>query len=260
MGALLFLLALSASIFLKVSKASAAESTNHPFLGIRDLKSETCLECHPTKSQGKFVHTAVRMGCEKCHQTVSQNYRTTMTLVATGGDLCARCHEAKNDPFQHQPFKAGECLICHNPHAGAYEAQTRAAVDTLCLSCHMLNQPDVKVSAQTSTVALLDERAYELAAFESAPKLGGDHAASSRSRMASDTVIVKKSGKLDAELNCLSCHDPHASQAEHLLHRATPTGGAVNPVCLRYFSKFLPINAAPRSVRHAEDPSLGRQA
>ena len=202
-GGLLLLLVTSAVWASRISKLSAADSSDqsyletsdHPYLETKDRKTETCLKCHPTKNQGKFVHTAVGMGCESCHQAASADDKTTITLRATGGDLCSKCHEINKDPVLHGPYKAGQCLICHNPHTGAYPAQTRAAVSTLCLGCHMLNQPDVRVNAETKTVSLLDGRTYDLATWESAPKIGAAHFENKLPRRASAPVAVKEPGK-----------------------------------------------------------------
>src|SRR5208337_1460828 len=93
----------------------AEEPIAHPLIEQKDIKSETCLKCHPEKKQGKFVHSAVAMGCENCH-------------------------EASKDPVQHGPYKNGQCLICHDPHCSEFKAQTRAVVNSLCLACHALRQ------------------------------------------------------------------------------------------------------------------------
>lgn len=197
-------LVLSTVWLLGPSRVLVADSADHPYLETRDLNSTTCLQCHPTKDQGKFVHSAIAMGCNKCHGAASQDYKTTMALVATGGTLCKKCHAASDAHFQHQPYQAGECLICHNPHASEFRAQTRAPINTLCLSCHGLNQPDVKVDTKAEMVSLLDGRSYDLASFEQAPKIDGSHHA----------------GNAKAEADCLSCHEPHASELQHLLRKS----------------------------------------
>ena len=88
----------------------AEEPIEHPFIEPKDIKSQTCLTCHPEKKEGKFVHSAVRMGCENCHQAISEKNKTTITLVATGGDLCAKCHETRKDPVLHGPIRTANAL------------------------------------------------------------------------------------------------------------------------------------------------------
>jgi predicted CXXCH cytochrome family protein len=240
-----------------VGRLVAEDAVEHPLIETKDIKSETCLKCHPTKNDAKFVHSAVGMGCENCHQAATENNQTSITLRAAGGDLCAMCHEARKDPVLHGPYKAGQCLICHNPHAGAYKAQTRAAVSTLCLGCHTLNQPDARVNAETKMVSLLDGRAYDLASWESTPKIDGGHSEANMPRMASYPVIVKEPGKPDAEVNCLSCHDPHASKAEHLLRKVVEGRGAAENLSPGYHSDFMCVNAGPQNVPVLPCPFLG---
>jgi predicted CXXCH cytochrome family protein len=253
----MLLLLLSSTIWgLSIGRPFAADSIDHPYVDTKDLRSETCLKCHPTKNQGKFVHTAVGTGCDNCHQIASADNKTTITLIAAGGDLCAKCHELKKDPVLHGPYKAGECLICHNPHTGAYPAQTRAAVNALCLSCHILNQPEARVNAQTKMVSLLDGRVYDLASWESAPKIGVAHSENYMPGRASDPVTAKKPGKNDAVVNCLSCHDPHVTKAEHSQRKAAEGRGAAENLSPGYHGDCARVNGGPQNVPVLQAPFL----
>jgi predicted CXXCH cytochrome family protein len=175
------------------------------------------------------VHTAVGTGCESCHVAASTDGKTTITLRATGGELCSKCHEMNRDSVLHGPYKTGQCLICHNPHSGAYEAQTRAAASTLCLSCHMLNQPEARVNAQAKTVSLLDGITYDLSKWEDAPKIAASHFENKLSGRSSAPAAAKESGKTNPGANCLACHDPHSSRAEHLLRKVAEARGEGYP-------------------------------
>jgi len=217
---ILLLLVISAVWVSRVNGLSAADSTDHPYVDTKDLKPETCLKCHPTKNQGKFVHTAVGMGCENCHQTASADNKTTITLIATGGDLCAMCHEANKDPVQHQPFKAGQCLVCHDPHTGDYKAQTRAPVNTLCFSCHGENPANVKVNTETKLVAILGNQVVSLEVYRQAAKLGLDPGGTSGHPMMGHPLTGKDPHVKDGVISCLSCHNPHSST----LPKLTPAG------------------------------------
>jgi len=197
------------------------------------------------------------MGCENCHTTASADNKTTITLTATGGDLCAKCHKARKDHVQHGPFKAGQCLVCHDPHTGDYTAQTRASVSTLCLSCHMLDQPDARVNAQTKTVSILDGRVYDLSSWQRAPKIGGGHSESNMPSMASDPAIGKEPGKVGAELNCLACHDPHAGKAEHLLRNGPEDRGVAKNLSLGRYGELRRVNGGPQKVPVLQAPFLG---
>jgi len=190
----------------------AEEPIEHPFIEQKDIKSETCLTCHPEKKQGKFVHTAVGTGCENCHQATSEKTKTTITLVATGGDLCAMCHEAAKGPVLHGPYKNGQCLTCHDPHSSEFKAETRAAVNSLCLACHADQQ------AQTETVTLFSSQKISKADFDAIPKIDLDPT----QRFGHPWVthpVAQVADPLHAgeKMSCLSCHTPHASAGENLI-------------------------------------------
>ena len=214
---LFLLFVISAVLVSGISRLSAADSTDHPYVEKKDLKSETCLKCHPTKNQGKFVHTAVGMGCENCHQTTSADNKTTITLIATGGDLCAMCHEANKDPVQHEPFKLGQCLVCHDPHTGAYKAQIRAPVNILCFSCHAAGSSNVKVNTETKLVTTLGDQVLSLEEYNQAPKLGLDRSGNSGHPIMGHPLTGKDPRKKDATLSCVSCHDQHSSALPKLM-------------------------------------------
>ena len=190
----------------------AEEPIAHPFIEQKDIKSETCLTCHPEKKQGKFVHTAVGMGCENCHQATSEKNKTTITLVATGGDLCAMCHEAAKDPVLHGPYKNGQCLTCHDPHSSEFKAETRAAVNSLCLTCHTVQR------VQGETVTLFSSVKISKADFEAIPKIELDPTLRFGHPWVTHPVAqVADPLRAGEKMSCLSCHAPHASANENLI-------------------------------------------
>lgn len=197
----------------------AQTATEHPYVDPGKIKSETCLNCHPDKNEGKFVHTTGTSGCGGCHRVTSEKRNTTIALVSEGGGLCITCHEVKQSVVVHFPYKAGQCLVCHNPHSSAFPSQTRAAIGTLCMSCHGANSPDVKVDLGTKTVSLLGGRTIDLASYERAQKISAGHWEKSKSQPVSNPSAV--------EMNCLSCHNAHTSEAKGLLSRTRARREAV---------------------------------
>lgn len=195
----------------------AQEMTEHPFIEPHDIRSETCLTCHPDKKEGKFVHSAVTLGCERCHHAASENGRTTITPVATGGELCATCHKAKNDPVLHGPYKNGQCMTCHDPHTSNFPRQARAEANTLCLSCHGVNQPDVKIDADAQEVSMLGGRIVSFADYRQAPKIGLDRSGTRGHPVTGHPVAGKDPRQEGTTLSCLSCHVPHSSAIPKLL-------------------------------------------
>jgi predicted CXXCH cytochrome family protein len=219
------ILLLSIFLFLRVSQTSAERPIEHPYIEAKDIKPETCLTCHPEKRQGKFVHTAARNGCENCHQVVSEGNRTGITLVATGAELCAKCHEVKKGPVLHGPYENGQCLLCHDPHSSEFEAQTRSAVDSLCLECHAPKH------VTADTISLFGLRTISKAEFEVIPKIELDPTWRIGHPRPSHPVAGIADPLHGGEaMSCLSCHDPHASTLPDLIV-LTKTGGNVCDAC-----------------------------
>lgn len=210
--------------------ASAQETLEHPYIEAKDVKPETCLTCHPETKQGKFVHTAVKMGCPECHHIVTGKSHTTITLFALGSNLCAKCHEARVDPVLHGPYKNGECLICHEPHVSDFKAQIRADVNSVCLECHA---PKPQAG---STVSLYGLQTISKAEFEAAPKIDLDPSLRfGHPRPAHPVAGVPDPLHSGENMSCLSCHVPHASTLAHLLVSAG--GEGVCDACHRAIDK-----------------------
>jgi predicted CXXCH cytochrome family protein len=158
------------------------------------------------------------MGCVSCHQIISEKNETTITLFATGGDLCAKCHEPQRDPVLHGPYKNGQCLICHDPHSSEFKAQTRSAANSLCLACHLSK------SGTGSTVSIFDMKRISKADLEAIPKIDLDPTLRfGHPRPAHPVDEVGDPLNGGEKLSCLSCHTPHGSTLPNLL--VSPKGG-----------------------------------
>ncbi|MBZ5514103.1 MAG: hypothetical protein LAN62_04520 [Acidobacteriia bacterium] len=195
----------------------AEETTEHPSVAPRDIKSETCLTCHPDKEEGKFVHSAVTSGCDSCHRATSENGRTTVTLIAAPSELCAVCHKIKPAPTMHGPYRAGRCMICHDPHTSNFPRQVRAETNMLCLSCHGVNQPDVKIDTEVQQVSLPGGQTVSLADYRQAAKIGLDRSGTRGHPIMGHPVSGPDPRHRNAPLSCLSCHTPHSSSVAKLL-------------------------------------------
>jgi len=204
-------------------RVCAEEPLEHPFIELKDVKPATCLTCHPEKDEGRFVHAAVRMGCGSCHQVISEKNETTITLFATGGDLCAKCHEPQREPVLHGPYKDGQCLICHDPHSSEFKGQTRSAGNSLCLACHMSK------SAAGNAVSIFNLQGISKADFEAIPKIELDPTLRFGHPRPDHPVAGVADPLNDGEkLSCLSCHTPHASKSPDLLASAKGGGNLCN--------------------------------
>jgi predicted CXXCH cytochrome family protein len=224
----------------------AQEPITHPFIEQKDIKSETCLTCHPEKKQGKFVHSALGMGCENCHQATSEKDKTTINLVATGGDLCAMCHEASKDPVLHGPYKSGQCLICHNPHSSEFKAQTRADVNSICLACHGLTP------AQGEMANVLDSQKISKAALDAMPKIELDRTLRFGHPWATHPVAqVADPLHTGERMSCLSCHTPHASAQDDLIV-AVKGARDVCTACHQVIDKAVAVKSKSQSPPPAQ--------
>jgi hypothetical protein len=140
-----------------------------------------------------------------------------------------------------------------------YLEQTRAEVNTLWLSCHILNEPEARVGAATKTVTILDGMIYDLAAWESAPKISAGYGESRLLHRASDANSGKKTVGNDAEANCLSCHGLHGTQKPCLLQSSATGRTAGENHFLGDCRNFMGVNGVPKNVRAHQGPYFGGQ-
>lgn len=76
--------------------------------------------------------------------TTKQVKGGTSELRAPGDKLCYICHgdigKLLGDDYQHQPFEAGRCMNCHEPHASTHEGLLTQRADRLCFTCHPIGE------------------------------------------------------------------------------------------------------------------------
>lgn len=211
------LLLVAAAAPAKVEPIITQVTAEHPYIDPKQIKTETCIKCHPNKAQGKFVHTAVAQGCENCHTAASENNKTTITDVAVGGDLCAMCHEAAKATVQHAPYKNGQCLVCHDPHTGDFPKQTRAAVNQLCLTCH--GPADERPQANGDQLVVLFGGKVKLpeAYYQQVPILPLHDGVGHPLQGHPVSTVIDPNTKAQVAMDCLSCHQPHAGNSPRML-------------------------------------------
>lgn len=213
-------LSLSASNF-----ASAQQAVEHPFIEAKELKTETCLMCHTDKKKGKYVHSAMAMGCEACHQASSKDGKTTITLMAPATELCLACHQVSKENVMHEPYQKHQCAVCHNPHSSNFIAHTREATNKLCLQCH-LERP-----VKGETLSLAGGIQVPSAEVKQAPKLALDASHQNGHPWIGHPVGGRPDPLHPGEkMSCLSCHQPHASSQDNLMI-ATKKGPSVCDKC-----------------------------
>ncbi len=151
-----------------------------------------CFSCH-SASVGKFdneyIHGPVAGGsCTICHN--SHGSDQPAILNESQEILCFSCHfeteEKRKLKIQHPPFHSGKCGSCHDPHATSHKWVLIKDSEYLCLNCH-----------QDSNGLDFHQHPYNVK-----PKRN----------LEADLKLTDR-GKLE----CLSCHNPHATESEHLL-------------------------------------------
>lgn len=145
------------------------------------------------------------------------------------GRVCLSCHgdfQATLDrPFVHTPLKAGNCAVCHDPHASSHGKLLAAEASAICATCHAGLVPDKAASVHAPVVAGQCVRCHDPHAAKNRANLlaagnelcTGCHADLAKAAAAARFKHAPVSG------NCLSCHDPHASgKAGSLLKKDVP--------------------------------------
>lgn len=228
-------LGLAAAILLVVVKVHA---DIHPVPLDKNTDSAKCLECHADKAKGKFVHTAISMGCTSCHEVrVNRDVTRVKLVTATPYGLCLTCHKDKNAAELQgtvHPPAVRDCLKCHDPHESDNKNQllkpaTGDQKDNLCLSCH---NTGLNVPEKGSRHAALDMGCDTCHVTHKTGEPGNPefdfHLTKSPPALCIDCHDVKDEGLQKAHqnqpfatANCVQCHNPHQSALPKLMARFT---------------------------------------
>ena len=204
------------SVLFILGLALAPDGGTHPVPLPADFDATKCTDCHTDRSEGKYVHSAMAIGCVACHQVETKNDETSINLIAPRNELCITCHEVEKRAVMHGPYKNGECLACHDPHSSNYPAHTRAETNTLCFTCHGVNQPGVAV--KDGVVQLPGEQTFPLDEYRQAKKLGLDRSGKSGHPIMGHPIEGRDDPrKKGTSLSCLSCHVQHSSALPALM-------------------------------------------
>ena len=197
-------------------------AATHPVPLDKNTDSAKCIECHEDKSKGKFVHSAVAMGCTSCHEIrVNKDVTRVKLITSTPQALCITCHADKNAADAKGPVHppaVRDCTKCHDPHQSENKNQLLKPTSgdkgtNLCLDCHTqgLNVPE-----KGSHHAALD--------------MGCDtchvtHKTGDRSKQEFQYHLTKSAPAL-----CIDCHDPKDA-ALAKAHQGQPFGTATCTQC-----------------------------
>jgi len=218
--------------------ASRASAQIHPVPLDPKTDASKCVECHTDKTKGKFVHSAMAMGCLSCHEIrVNRDITRVKLITATPVSLCITCHadkKAADIKGTVHPPAVRDCLTCHDPHESDNKNQllkpaSGGEKENLCLSCH---DTGLHVPDKGSRHAALD---MGCDTCHTTHKTGPDPTDENRFHLtkpapalcldchdAKDADLQKAHNNQPfATANCLECHDPHQSAQPKLMAKFT---------------------------------------
>lgn len=174
-------------------------------VAFEDITKSNCYECHKSINQEKHSHApSVNWLCTSCHNgevgvlNQEDKDKTKYSVPDPIEEVCFLCHKKHKDEwgkkrFSHEPAESGRCNRCHNSHSSPSEFYLREPSWDLCTGCHK-------------------------------DKIDGVHVVKTFAREAHPTHNVKDPSREGKELSCISCHNPHVSNAPSLLQSETSMG------------------------------------
>ena len=204
-----------------------------------DAKS-LCVTCHDDKAKliesAKVQHPGAAGDCTDCH---NPHASSQPGLPKTNRvDICLGCHsdisDLKQKRIHHQPVFGQGCSTCHEPHGGDNPKLLRvASINGLCMECH---------GPERNPAAL--EKEHLVTIFDGKVKLPEDYFKKvdiipvkygighpTMEHPITDTMDPKNPTKIATQINCLSCHQPHAGGAEAMLVKDQPSNMAFCKTC-----------------------------
>lgn len=188
---------------------------------------DLCVTCHAEKAaqiaNAKVQHPGALGDCTDCHSPHAG--ASPRFPKPDGVSVCLTCHAERAEDGKkrvlHQPAFQQGCATCHDPHGNDNEHLLRAKGNALCLECHGPDSLPQKVETE-----------HALTIFNGKVKLSDDYYKKNRvpilplrfgfghpvdGHPVSDVGDPKDVTKVRFALNCLSCHQPHASAQANLL-------------------------------------------
>ena len=180
-----------------------------------------CYGCHEqvkkriegSKSRHRLL-SLENTSCLECHDPHATNQKYLLKKPAQA--LCSGCHMDLTSGKQnvHRPVEIS-CILCHDPHASDISKDLRAAGNELCMGCHGMNAP--KIQYGKVPFAIFDGQVnVPPGAFEALPLIELSPDGTKGHPLPKHPVFAPASAKT-SELNCLSCHTPHAASDKKLL-------------------------------------------
>jgi predicted CXXCH cytochrome family protein len=187
---------------------------------------ELCVSCHEEDQKqiesAKVQHPGALGECIDCHYPHAGKRpglpRPTVVIA------CLACHKDEvkqgKKASPHQPFFEQGCAICHEPHGGQYKNILRTShTNDLCLECHGPASKPQKLES-TDLVTIFGGKVrlpedYFSKVVRLPLKYGRGHPVEHHPVV--DQMDPNDVSKVRTPINCLTCHQNHASAQPGLL-------------------------------------------
>jgi predicted CXXCH cytochrome family protein len=215
--------------------------THNPF------ENKMCETCHKPAKDGKVVLAAgsAKDLCVTCHDdTVKQIADAKVQHPGAAGE-CTDCHDphagktpgfVKPDPVNaclgchadqaeqhkkknlHQPAFQQGCATCHEPHGGENPNLLRAKdVNSACLECHGPDRSPAKLEAEHLITIYEGKVKLPEGYLRKAPVIPLEYGLGHPVQSHPVAGPVQAKDPAAGQMNCLTCHQPHASEQPALL-------------------------------------------
>ena len=186
-----------------------------------------CVTCHSDKAEqidkAKVPHPGAQGDCITCHNPHAG--KTPGFIQPDPVNACLACHSQQADDFKkahlHEPAYELGCATCHTPHGGDNEHLLRAKGNALCLECHGPDAKPQKLEAEHVLTIFngqvkLPEDYYQKNKVVILPiKYGLGHPM--LGHPVQDVMDPADVTKVKTHIDCMTCHQPHASAQPDLL-------------------------------------------
>jgi len=204
-----------------------------------DVKA-MCVTCHSEQAEkiekAKVQHPGAAGDCTACHNPHAG--KTPGFLQPDPVSACLACHTEQSEQMKkahlHQPAFTQGCATCHEPHGSDNAHLLRAAnPNALCLECHGPDAKPQKLEAEQMITIFNGQVRLPSNYFAQVPvipvKYGRGHPVDRHPVV--DQVDPTNPEKVLKPMNCLTCHQPHASAQPNLLVKDQATNAAFCDSC-----------------------------
>jgi predicted CXXCH cytochrome family protein len=207
---------------------------------------DLCVTCHDDKvkqiSDAKVQHPGAAGSCTDCHDPHAG--KTPGFIKPDPVNACLGCHADQAEQHKkkniHQPAFEQGCATCHEPHGGDNEHLLRTkTANALCLECHGPERSPNKLEAEHlvtifgGKVKLPESYLGKVAVLPL--KYGRGHPTTHHPVV--DQMDPTDTTKVRIAINCLTCHQPHASTQPGLLAKDQANNTAFCDGCHKSFAK-----------------------